>query len=336
MHRAILIAWLPWFLWLVAATGMLWLVLRFSGARLQPAKLRKIHSCEGGSVQTLSFVLTLPIFILLLMFIVQVAELMVGIGVVHYAAFAAARAATVWIPAVVPPNEPANILDQGTVDENFGMANHPLWLCNQITFEKILEGRLWKYQKIWSAAALACTPLAPSRDLARPVKQLRVSDPAKSLYTALSPSSMGYPRIRQLIDKKLNYVSRNTWIIMSGLDRDSSKGPTYNPYPGHYVSAVDWIPWNPREIGWEDPVTIEVGHYFALLPGPGRFLATALSPAEGVPDQVSPAVKRSKTEQYQGDDGGLRLYYVLLTAKVTLSNEGLKSVLPYVQSQSDN
>ena len=46
---------------------------------------------KPGSVQTLSFVLTLPIFIMVMMLIVQVSQLMIGLIVVHYAAYAAAR-----------------------------------------------------------------------------------------------------------------------------------------------------------------------------------------------------------------------------------------------------
>ena len=52
-------------------------------------------------MQSLSFVLTLPVFILVMMMIVQVSQLMIGIVVVHYAAFAAARSAAVWIPAAM-------------------------------------------------------------------------------------------------------------------------------------------------------------------------------------------------------------------------------------------
>ena len=52
-------------------------------------------------MQSLSFVLTLPLFIMVMMMIVQVSQLMIGMVVVHYAAFAAARSAAVWIPAAM-------------------------------------------------------------------------------------------------------------------------------------------------------------------------------------------------------------------------------------------
>jgi hypothetical protein len=350
MHRAVLIAWLPLFLWMLAAVAALWCVLRFCGARVSFGKLRGLHRSEAGSVQTLSFVFTLPLFIMLLMFIVQVAELMVGIGVIHYAAFAAARAACVWLPAEVPPYEPANTVDSTTLDGD--KSHYPEWISHIIRFNDYAFDRNWKYRKIWSAAAIACTPMSPSRDLAKSSQSSYVAEAFKALYPTLVPSSSKYPRISQLIQKKIDYSARNTWITINGIDRDGTRGPTYNPYPGHLRRGVEihyvtgdggqidpvseqpievWVPWKPNEIGWEDPITVTVWHSFALLPGPGRFLATVLKPADGTPDQVSPLIVKANDEQYKGEKDSIRMYRVVLTAAVTLSNEGLKSVLPYVQ-----
>src|SRR5580704_4573888 len=117
MHRAILAACFPWFLWLLAGFAGLWLLARISGARLELGRLRSLHRSEEGGIQTLSFVLTLPIFMMIVLFIVQVSQLMIGIVVVHYAAFAAARAASVWLPAEMQ-NEPANILDPIAINED--------------------------------------------------------------------------------------------------------------------------------------------------------------------------------------------------------------------------
>src|SRR5262245_50716857 len=115
MHRAILVAWIPCLLWMLGAVLVLLLVMRVSGARFELAKIRRLHRCQEGSVQTLSFVFTLPVFMLLVMFIVQVAELMIGIAGVHYAAFAAARSACVWIPAHDSVTEPANAFAPGSM-----------------------------------------------------------------------------------------------------------------------------------------------------------------------------------------------------------------------------
>ena len=62
------------------------------------------HADQRGSVESLSFVLTVPVFIMLMLLAVQITQLMIGLVVVHYAAFAAARSATVWIPARLGQN----------------------------------------------------------------------------------------------------------------------------------------------------------------------------------------------------------------------------------------
>ena len=56
-------------------------------------------------MQSLSFVLTVPMFIMLMLLAVQITQLMIGLMMVHYAAFAAARSASVWIPARMEPFE---------------------------------------------------------------------------------------------------------------------------------------------------------------------------------------------------------------------------------------
>ena len=64
MHRAILIQCLP----AVAALAVSFLTLvalvKFSGARLNLRRLRELHGCQDGGVQSLAFVLTLPVFIM--------------------------------------------------------------------------------------------------------------------------------------------------------------------------------------------------------------------------------------------------------------------------------
>jgi hypothetical protein len=324
MSRAILIAWLPWFGWLLLAAVALWVTARLSGARLAPAKLRRLHSCEAGSVQTLSFVLTLPVFIMLVMFIVQVAELMVGIAVVHYAAFAAARAAIVWIPAEVPAaNEPANAFYPGTL--GLRSAGGAAWHSEERDNSSGEWSGLRKYLKIWSAAALACVPTSPARNYFPGDDEATPGAAAiLAVYPSLAPAGVRYPRFARVIRRKVNYAAANTRIRILGLDRDLALGPTYNP------NGV-----NPNEVGWEDPVTVSVFHYFALLPGPGRFLATRLSPPDGTPDTVSDKIVRPGDIQGFGflNKNRYRQYVkaVPLSASVTLSNEGLKSVMPYAQ-----
>src|SRR5271157_3078183 len=117
MARAILMACLPWLALLLVLILAAWVLLRSSRVQLRLGRLFELHGNEAGSVQSLSFVLTLPLFIVLMMMIVQVSQLMIGTVVVHYAAFAAARSAAVWIPAEIPtapPDERANCISSHT------------------------------------------------------------------------------------------------------------------------------------------------------------------------------------------------------------------------------
>src|SRR5208282_4682418 len=105
MARAILTACLPWLGLLLLLFLAAWVLLRFSRVQLRLGRLFKLHGDEAGNVQSLSFVLALPLFIMIMMMIVQVSQLMIGIVVVNYAAFAAARSAAVWIPATMAEPE---------------------------------------------------------------------------------------------------------------------------------------------------------------------------------------------------------------------------------------
>jgi len=99
MYRAILTAWIPLLIALVVSFVLLRLVLAFAGGKLRLSQLKSLTRCEQGSVQSLSFVVTMPILIMLVLFIVQVSQLMIATVIVNYSAFAAARSAAVWIPA---------------------------------------------------------------------------------------------------------------------------------------------------------------------------------------------------------------------------------------------
>ena len=67
--------------------GCALLLAGLSRARLELGRLRQLHADQRGSAQSLSFVLTLPLFIMVLLFIVQVSQLMIGKVVVEYAAY---------------------------------------------------------------------------------------------------------------------------------------------------------------------------------------------------------------------------------------------------------
>ncbi len=99
MHRETLIACAPYVAAIFALLTCQGLLLRFSRARLQLAQLRQLHRDERGAVQSLSFVLTLPVFMFIMMFIVQLALITMARISVEYSAYAAARSAIVWFPA---------------------------------------------------------------------------------------------------------------------------------------------------------------------------------------------------------------------------------------------
>ena len=116
MARAILTACSPWLAVLLVLILAAWALVRFSRAQLRLGRLLELHRDEAGSVQSLSFVLTLPLFIMIMMMIVQVSQLMIGMVVVHYAAFAAARSAAVWIPAAMADPEGPCCISSYAVD----------------------------------------------------------------------------------------------------------------------------------------------------------------------------------------------------------------------------
>ena len=83
----------PWLLLLIGAFAGLRLLLSLSRSRFRWRDVARLHGDQAGGVQSLSFVLTLPLFVSIVMFILQVSQMMIARVVVEYAAFAAARSA---------------------------------------------------------------------------------------------------------------------------------------------------------------------------------------------------------------------------------------------------
>ena len=322
MHRAVLQACLPCLIALAVACAALTLLARMSGARLQWRRLRELHRCQDGGVQSLAFVLTLPMLIVIVQFIVQVSQLMIATMIVNYATYAAARSASVWIPAEVgllPENEAGSPLT----------ADNPLVLTYE---DRYLLQSNYKYRQIFKAATLACAPIAPSRDLGislDPSLQT-AAESTRAMYAALVPDSRQNGRIPRRIDNKLAYSWQHTAVRIRFVDKDTQQGPTYNPrWPVERTlpngETETTYTWNPHEVGWQDPLTLTVSHELALLPGVGRFLAHYLVRADGQPDRVSERIQRSGTYNRRP------IYTTPVWATVTITNEGIKSVIPYVQ-----
>ncbi len=305
MQRSAMEDCLPWLLALLAAFGVLWLLVRFSGAHFSLARLRAVHYNEQGAVQSLSFVLTVPIFVMVMMLIVQISQLMIGIMVVHYAAYAAARAAVVWIPADTGGEEGENRISSYLPGNG---ANIP-GTGQQYT---ILPGSP-KYEKIKMAAILACMPLAPSRDLGlNPAGNER--DALHRMYRGLDPSYDTNDRVPARIDNKFAYAQEATQIQLHFMHKDDGIEPPL----AQWLAPHDPFEFYPNEVGWQDPIQVTVTHQFALLPGPGRLLARRETSYDGSTDEVAASIFARRG-----------VYVRDLTATATLGNEGLKSVAPY-------
>jgi hypothetical protein len=170
MNRAVLQACLPWLALLAALVVVAALLVRLCGSRPRLSRLFRLHADQDGGSQSLSFVLTLPAFAFTVLAIVDVSQVTIGTMVVNYAAFAAARAAIVWIPAQVGDSsgyvsEAANCLNgldnsSATSDAAGGAPVAE----GGTTFPDIptsFSGSA-KFDKIRLAAAMACTPICPS------------------------------------------------------------------------------------------------------------------------------------------------------------------------------
>lgn len=337
MHRAVLQACLPWFAWLCLASVVAILMVQYCGGRIDWRRLRQLRRCEEGAVHSLSLVLTLPVFLMLILFIVQISQIMVGLMMVHYAAFAGARAASVWIPSEVVPiatftDDPARVYRQ--VPEGLEPANV---VAGNINSAVLLAGGFAsltnqngagsvKYQKVVQAAVIPLLTISPSRRTGNgqlPTGFQATYDALVKIYGEIDPKSRTNGLMPQRLKNKLSYAAQFTTVELGWQNvrrpwPDVMGGPTYNPF----MHPVPWIPrWNPNEIGFRDPITVEVRHQFALLPGIGRILATR-NKTPGVTDPVAGRIGQQKS-------GGEDLYWVELKASATFVNEGYKSVLRY-------
>lgn len=323
-------------------------LVQLSGARWRWKRWREVHGCERGSVQSLSLVLTLPVFVLLVLFIVQVSQVMVAVTLVHYSAFAAARAASVWIPSDVSvldatfvddlsSYDPVNDQLQGPPERANIVVGSPQTLPNAVAGTYVMRDTLApfsiKMQKIAQAAVQGCVPLAPSAEVqmvggSQPQWLSQAIQTTTRLYRTLDPTSSGNSQIDHRLRNKFLYAYQNTNVILEWSEvphsqRDVDVGPTYNPryHPSMVVPA-----WNPNEIGFRDPVTVHVLHQFALMPGIGRVLSNYMVSQDRPIDHVSPRITRRQTV------GGNEVYTIQLHASATFVNEGYKSVLRQVQN----
>ena len=316
MTRAVLEACWPYVAALAVCVLALRLLLWASGAKLRLSALRRLHADQRGAVQSLSFVITLPFFIMFVMLIVQVSQLMIATIVVHYASFAAARSAIVWIPAAT------DIVDEGPNRISAFVPDPAAGIEGPGTTYTITPGGP-KYRKIEMAAVLACMPISPSRDVGvvLPPGATGTLQAIKDAYLALAPQSQNNNKIGVRLENKLAYSLQNTRVDISFLHKDQEPPPQIGePPPARYDRDPDREEFYYNELGWQDSIRVTVTHDLCLLPGPGALLHRPATKSSAHADSVS------KSLQQRG-----KTFVRSLTASVTLGNEGEKSVLPYRQ-----
>lgn len=305
MTRAVLVACLPWLGLLAAALVFLWAVARLNRARLQWGRLLSLHGDQGGTAQGLSFVLSVPLFALVLFFILQISQLMIGTIVVQYAAFAAARSAIVWIPASLGP-EPFNCVTRHVfLSEEGGAA--ATWGPGPggRHYQVLPAGR--KYEKIQSAAVMALVPICPSQRLAGslPGNWPGLRDLMMTAFRGVAPqTAAARGAIQNRLTNKLAYAVAHTEVDVRFYHANAEPplDVVYDLEPDREEYRIG------RELGWQDPITVTVRHEMAMLPGPATLFLRA--------------------QRRQG-------YYVYpLAASATLGLEGEKittAVAPYVE-----
>ena len=322
MGRAALQACVPWAILLVVLVFCAWFVVRLNRGRFDWRRLAALHGDQVGSAQSLSFVLTLPFFVMIVLFIVQVSQVMIGTVVVHYAAFAAARSAIVWIPARLG-DEWENCIGQHFVDPGADSAQVPPSdlgpMGGGLTFLVVSDGP--KSQKIREAALMALAPVCPSRDLNLPSsgRTSVLADAMTHAYTSMAPGSAGIGAIPRRMANKMAYAELATSVEVRFFHRNTD-APHWPPPSTFYLwHGFDTPYFAENEMDWQDDITVTVRHEMALLPGPGRLLARFAPRPGGSTDTVAERI---------GRDNGVYTYP--LSASVTLGNEGEKSVVPYV------
>jgi hypothetical protein len=322
MTRVVLLACLPWAGLLVVLVLSLWGLARLNSARLELGRLRVLHRDEGGAAQSLSFVLTLPFFVMIMLFILQASQVMIGTVVVHYAAFATARSAIVWIPARAGV-EPENCIGVHVVDPAAANQAPPSMVeptPGGLTF--LVDSNGPKFQKTREAALIATMPICPSRDLGMAPSGTgsAIADTMTAAYRAMAPGSAGMSGVPRRMANKLAYAEAATRLELRFYHRNTD-APHWPVPPIDYVSPDPAVYFLENEMDWQDDVTVTLYHEMALLPGPGRFLSRLVTRPDGMSDEVAQKIHKTGS-----------VYTYPLTASITLGNEGEKSVIPYVYS----
>ena len=224
--------WFVCFAIIVVLLLILRAMIYFSGARRRPQGISLLHSDERGSVQSLSFVITLPMFILIMMGIVQIGQIMLAKVVVEYAALASTRAATVWVSQYTDT-------ESGYIEQRNCIGNSPLDR-SETTYKIPTENSTSaKINRIRMAAHLACLPICPSRwpyddsPQLSTVPEMTHASLVKA-YSAMAGEKSAAPMeaVSARLRRKLAYSERNTMIEIE-MEHPKSD-PPFQPYDYAY------------------------------------------------------------------------------------------------------
>ena len=263
-----ILANIPWVIVLVTAFVVARILIWLSQGQVNWQRLRCVHRCENGSAQSMSFVLTLPFFMMVLMLIVQVCQIMMANVCVHQAAYASVRSAAVWIPANLGGQETANRISSLTLIEQSTEGARYLVVSD-------LDSS--KYSKIKQAAVLAVAPMAPSRDFgyALDSEGQQTASALTRLYAGLDADSTANSMIATRLRNKLAYAYANTVVRVELMHRPGENIRWLEP---PLQQRYDVPPYRdeyyPNEAGWQDHLTAQVTFHVPLLPGPLRFFSS--------------------------------------------------------------
>ena len=301
-------ACLPWAICVVVAVVVARALVWLSGAQLNLARLRSLHRCEEGSVQSLSFVLTLPFFVMIIMLIIQASHIMIGNIIVQYSAYATVRSGIVWIPALIydDQNEYPNRISSFSKIDNAPDGNQYRINMN--------DDSSFKVRKIKSAAYMACMPLGPSRDLGyeipNPSQWKLTPEVFENLYRGIDADAYDNQKFGERVHNKLAYTLSNTIVDLTFWHRWCDNGSVREvPLQTEYDLSPDRYEYYMNQLGWQDHLTAKVTHNLSLLPGPVRLFARRA---------------RDETGENPCVDASGETYIWVLEAEATQAIEGIQ------------
>lgn len=282
------------------------------------SQLKRLHNNEKGAVQSLSFVLTLPLFLMIMLFVLQVSQILIARVVVEYSAFTAARSAIVWIPARVTGDESENRMSRRffvRVEEK----DDGVWSVYQ------MQPTGPKFERIAMAASTALTPICPSGGAGAPVGDMvmNASSSLEKAYYAMAPGSRSNPRIGDRLQNKLAYAVANTRVEIEVWHKEEEPALI-----DHILDPfIEEFAYN--EIGWQDQLHVTVAHDFALLPGPGRLLARKnLIVSSQNPQPTAPVANTGSGWMSDIEQRDSRTFVYTISSTVRMNNEGQISSQP--------